>query len=143
MQARLLVIALFSFISEVRGQTLPPGIYAGNFWNLDREIQIIVKTNGVIDIGLLRLNPFTGGAVRGSLFGTATNRPNGVIIGRFPGRGSLRGHVVLGETNTVRGTLVIWSKDGEHPVARHFRAADVWAGFAGSEMFIDSPNTFR
>jgi hypothetical protein len=121
MKVHLIVILLAVSLVPAFAQILPPGRYAQLFLGRNYELVLNVTTNGPIDLAWLHVNQITGQiASHGTFYGQATNKPNGVITGRFRGHGFLRGRVRDGGTNGLTGTL--WFRiDGHRGYARRFQ----------------------
>ena len=121
LKLRLLIpFLLIGSLVSAFGQLLPAGRYAQGFGAGAHLLVFTAGTNQTIALGWLNVNRITGAVYRqGTFYGQATNKPNGIIIGKFPGHGRLRGRVRDGGTNGVTGTMRL-SYDGVHSFVRRF-----------------------
>ncbi len=119
LNARILILAVLIGPLTLFAQVLPPGIYRDFFADGGRVLVLSIPTNGPIELLWGEVNPITGEMTKG-FAGVATNKPNGRIIGKFPGLGGLRGRVSDGGTNGVSGTFRLLLRDGERVFIRVF-----------------------
>jgi hypothetical protein len=117
--ARFLMLACtMLLLLKSHGEVLPTSGMTGYSGTVETRktgsltLCLWIWPDGKIDMSLEQYDPITGSPAR-TFYGSATNKPNGLIVGKFPGRGRFRARVNP-DGVTATGRLTMFHRGSDH-----------------------------